>query len=82
MTAHNPATPFSANITASFSGQEWMTDVVQGSVTFQGRATTVFVFENFEEVPLTLEGPIVVTFGIPPCPQHNPIINLFMAPTL
>jgi len=54
---------------------------VEGSVTFQGRANTIFTFENFEDVPLTLDGPVVVTFGIPPCPQNNPIINLFMTPT-
>ena len=57
MAAHNPTTPFSANVAAFFSGQEWMTDVVQGSVTFQGRATTIFVFENFEDVLLTLKDP-------------------------
>ena len=54
---------------------------MEGSVTFQGRANTIFTFENFEDVPLTLDGPVVVTFGIPPCPQNNPIINLFMTPT-
>jgi len=81
MAAPNPATPFTANIVAFFSGQDWMTDVVEGSVTFQGRANTMFTFVNFEDVPLTLDRPVVVTFGIPPCPQNNPIINLFMAPT-
>jgi len=39
-----------------------------------------FTFVNFEDVPLTLNGPVVVTFGTPPCPQNNPIINLFMTP--
>jgi len=81
MAAPNPATSFTANIVAFFSGQEWRTDVVEGSVTFQGKANTIFTFVNFEDVPLTLDGPVVVTFGIPSCPQNNPIINLFMALT-
>ena len=80
MVAPNPTTPFTTNIVAFFSGQDWMTDVVEGSVTFQGRANTMFTFVNFEDVPLTLDRPVVVTFGIPPCPQNNPIINLFMTP--
>jgi len=47
--------------------------VVKVSVTFHGRAHTIFTFVNFEDVPLTLDGSIVVTFGMPPCPQNNPI---------
>jgi len=53
---------------------------VEGFVTFQGRANTIFTFVNFEDVPLTLDGPVVVTFDMLPCPQNNPIINLFMPP--
>jgi len=81
MVAPNPTTPFTTNIVAFFSGQEWRTDAMERSVTFQGKANTIFTFENFEDVPLTLDGPVVVTFDISPCPQNNPIINLFMAPT-
>jgi len=66
MVAPNPATLFTANIIAFFSGKEWRTDVVEGFVTFQGRANTILTFLNFEYVPLILEGPVVVTFGIPP----------------
>jgi len=67
MAAPNLATPFTANIVAFFSGHEWRIDIVEGTVTFQGRANTTFT--------------VVVTFGMPPCPQNNPIINLFMTPT-
>jgi len=42
MTAPNPATPFTANIVAFFSDHEWRTDIVEGYVTFQGRANTIF----------------------------------------
>jgi len=54
---------------------------VEGSVTFQGKTNTIFTFMNFEDVPLILDEPVVVTFGMPPCPQNNPIINLFMTLT-
>jgi len=81
MVAPNPATPFTANVVAFFLGHEWRTDVVEGSVTFHGRAHTIFTFVNFEDVSLTLDELVVVTFGMPPCPQNNPIINLFMPPT-
>jgi len=76
MAAPNPATPLTTNITTFFLGHEWRTDIVEGSVTFQGRANIIFTFVNFKDVPLTLDGPVVVTFGMPPCPQNNPIINL------
>jgi len=80
MAAPNPATPFTANIVAFFPGHECRTDVVEGSVTFHGTANTTFIFVNSQDVPLTLDRPIVVTFGMPPCPQNNLIINLFIPP--
>jgi len=45
MVAPNPATPFTANIIAFFPGHEWRTDIVEGSVTFQGRANTIYLCE-------------------------------------
>jgi len=53
-----------------------MIDVVEGSVTFHGRAHTIFTFVKFEDVSLALDGPVVVTFDMSPYPQNN----LFMPP--
>jgi len=76
----NLAQSFSANISAFFSGNDWRTNVTEISVTFWGVPFTVFSFTNFEDVPLTLEGPVVVTFYMPPTIHNNPIINLFVPP--
>jgi len=56
------------------------TNVTENSVTFRGVAFTVYAFTNFEDVPLTLERPIVDTFFMPPTIHNNPIINLFAPP--
>jgi len=80
MDTSNPAQSFSANILAFFPGNDWRTNVIENSVTFWGVAFITFAFTNFEDVPLTLEGPIVVTFYMPPTIHNNPIINLFIPP--
>ena len=77
MDAPNPAQSFFANISAFFPRNDWRTNVTENSVRFRGVAFTVFAFTNFEDVPLTLEGPVVVTFFMPPTIHNNPIINLF-----
>jgi len=78
MDAPNPALSFSTNISAFFPGNDWMTNVIENSVTFRGVTYTLFAFTNFEDVPLTLEGAVVVTFCMPPMIHNNPIINLFV----
>jgi len=70
-----------ANISAFFSENDWRTNVTENSVLFRGVAFTIFFFSNFEDVPLTLEGRVVVTFFMPPTIHNNPIINLF-TPTM
>jgi len=64
-----------------FPGNDWRTNVIENSVTFWGAVFTVFVFTNFEDVPLTLEGRVMVTFYMPLTIHNNPIINLF-APSM
>ena len=71
---HNPSLQI---FQLSSLGNDWRTNVTENSVTFRGVAFTVFVFTNFEDLPLTLEGPVVVTFFMSPTIHNNPIINLF-----
>jgi len=78
MDAPNPTLSFSVNILAFFNN--WKTNVTENSVTFKGVAYTIFAFTNIEDIPLTLEGPVVVTFCIPPTIHNNQIINLFVPP--
>ena len=81
MDTPNPVQSFSANISAFFLGNDWRINVIEISVPFRGVAFPVFAFTNFEDVHLTLEGPVVVTFYMPPTIHNNPIINLF-APSM
>jgi len=62
MDAPNLTLSFSTNISAFFLVNDWKTNVTNNSVTFRGVAYIVFGFTNFEDVPLTLEGPVVVMF--------------------
>jgi len=78
MDAPNPTLSFSTNISTFFPGNDWRTNVIENFVTFKGVAYTVFAFTNFENVPLTLKGPVMVTFGMPTMIHNNPIINLFV----
>jgi len=55
MDAPNHALSFFPNISAFFLRNDWWTNVIENSVTFQRVAYTVFAFTNFEGVPLTLE---------------------------
>jgi len=80
MDAPNPTQSFSANISAFFPENDWRRNVTENSVTFRSVAFTVFTFTHFEDVPLTLEGPVVVMFYMPPTIHNNPIINLFAPP--
>jgi len=80
MDVPNPVLSFSTNISAFFPGNDGRRNVTKNSITFRGVAYTVFAFTNFEYVPLTLEGPVVVTFCMPPAIHNNPIINLFAPP--
>jgi len=58
MDAPNPALSFSSNISTFFLGNDWKTNVTENSVMLRGVAYTIFTFRNFEDVPLTLEGPL------------------------
>jgi len=72
MDVPNPTLSFSANISAFFTGNDWRMNVTENSVTFRGSAHTIFTFTNFEDVPLALNGPVVVTFCMPPAIHNNP----------
>ena len=80
MDAPNPAQSFSVNISTFFPRNDWRTNVIENSITFRGVPFTIFAFTNFEDVPLTLEGPVVFTFYMPPRIHNNLIINLFAPP--
>jgi len=57
-------------------GNGWSTNRVENS-TFRGIAHSIFTFAQFEDIPLVLDGPVVVTFFMPPTMYNNPIVNLF-----
>ena len=51
--------------------------MVENSTDFRRIAHSILTFTQSFYIPLILDGPVVVTFFLPPITYNNPLINLF-----
>jgi len=80
MVAPNMPDPFFVDIVAVFPRNEWQTNAVNNSVTFQGMRNSTITFLSTPNTPIVIKGQIRVTFYLPPTVQVNLIHNLFPPP--
>jgi len=51
--------------------------VVENSIAFRGIAHSTLTFTHNLDIPLAVDGLVVVTFFLPPIVYNNPLTNLF-----
>jgi len=75
--APNFLNSFITDILAYFLRNNWNINVVENSVTFKGIRHFTLTFAHNLDILIVLDGPVVVSFYVPPTTYINPSINLF-----
>jgi len=68
---------FTIDILTYFSSTNWSTNVVDNPVVLRGIAHSTLTFTRSLDIPLVLDGFVVVTFFLQPTIYNNLLINLF-----